>query len=56
MAGGKRSGAGRPPNPDKKIKYGTKLRPDQVKWLRSKRRGFAAKFFEDAIDDKIKED
>ena len=50
MAGGKRIGAGRPLKPDKKINYGTKLRPDQVNLLRSKPRGFAAKFFEMAID------
>lgn len=50
MAGGKRKGAGRPLKPDKKIPYATKLRPDQVAWLRAQKRGWAAQFFERVID------
>jgi len=53
MAGGKREGAGRPANPQKKRAYATALRPDQIKWLRSKKRGWAAKFFERVIDEAI---
>jgi hypothetical protein len=51
MAGGKRQGAGRPVSTDKKISYATKIRPDQVQWLRSKKRGFAAQFLEKVIDE-----
>ena len=51
--GGKRRGAGRPPIPEhlRKISYANKIRPDQVGWLQSKKRGFAAQFLEKVIDD-----
>ena len=52
MAGGKREGAGRPANLQKKVVYSTvKLRPEQVDWLRKQKRGMAAKIFESAVDD-----
>ena len=51
MAGGKREGAGRPANLQKKVVYSTvKLRPEQIDWLRKQKRGIAAKIFESAID------
>lgn len=51
MAGGKREGAGRPANLQKKVVYSTvKLRPEQIDWLRKQKRGIAAKLFESAID------
>lgn len=46
--GGQRSGAGRPKKPDKKITYATKLRQDQIAWLRARKN--AAKVLEDLID------
>jgi hypothetical protein len=53
MAGGAREGAGRPaiPQKEKKRAYATKLRPDQIKWIQSQKRGWAAKFFEQVIDE-----
>ncbi len=51
MSGGKREGAGRPANLQKKVVYSTvKLRPEQIDWLRKQKRGIAAKIFESAID------
>ena len=51
MAGGKRKGAGRPANLQKKVVYSTvKLRPEQINWLRKQKRGLAAKIFESAVD------
>lgn len=50
--GGHRQGSGRKPKPDKKINYNTKLRPDQVEWLRAKNN--AAKVLEYLIDNAIK--
>ena len=50
-AGGKREGAGRPAKKDKKKSYATKLRPDQIQWLQSQKRGWAAQFFERVIDE-----
>lgn len=48
--GGKRYGSGRKPLPEtKKISYATRLRPDQVKWLRSQQN--AAQILEVLIDD-----
>lgn len=46
--GGNRPGSGRKPKPDKKITYSTKLRPDQVSWLRAQKN--AAKALEYLID------
>lgn len=48
-SGGKRKGSGRKPKPDKKIKYATKLRPDQIAWLKKQRN--QAKTIENALDD-----
>lgn len=48
---GKRKGAGRKPAPNKKQKYATMLRPDQVEWLKSQKN--AAKEIEDGIDFRI---
>ena len=41
--GGRREGSGRPQIPDdeKKQLYATKLRPDQIKWLRSQKKAAA---------------
>lgn len=47
-SGGKRQGAGRKPKPDKKIKYATKLRPDQIAWLRQQQN--QAETIETALD------
>ena len=33
--GGQRKGAGRKPSPDKKKGYSTKLRSDQIEWLKA---------------------
>lgn len=46
--GGKRKGAGRKPSPNKKVSYATKLRQDQIEFLRSLKN--AAKWLEDMID------
>lgn len=51
-SGGKRKGAGRKPSPNKKIQYSTRLRPDQIEWLKKKN---ASKTIEDALD-KFKKD
>ena len=51
--GGKRKGAGRKPMPDKKQTYATRLRPDQIAWLRSQKN--AAKEIETALDRHIEE-
>jgi hypothetical protein len=52
--GGKRGGAGRPATPpeEKKITYSTKLRPDQIAWLKGKYK--AAAILERLIDEEIK--
>lgn len=52
--GGARPGAGRVPVPEseRKINYYTRLRPDQVKWLRSLKN--AAVVLERLIDDEMK--
>ena len=51
--GGQRKGAGRPaiPEHEKKKDYGTKLRPDQIAWLRSQYK--AAAILERLIDEEI---
>ena len=49
--GGKRKGAGRKPSPDKKQTYSTRLRPDQILWLRG--HDNAAKEIETALDKHI---
>jgi len=46
--GGKRPGSGRKPKTDKKKMYATKLRPDQIEWLRSQEN--AARTIEKLID------
>lgn len=46
--GGSRPGSGRKANPNKKVAYTTKLRPDQVEWLRSLKN--AASTLEKLID------
>ena len=46
--GGKREGAGRKKNPDKKKNYTTKLRPDQILWLQAQKN--ASKALSDAIN------
>lgn len=58
MAGGARKGAGRKPLPEKEKKkpYTTKIKPNQIKWLRSKPRGWAAKFLERVIDKAMEEE
>ena len=48
MKGGKRPGAGRKPKPDKKQQYATRLRPDQIKFLKGLNN--AAKMLESIID------
>lgn len=50
--GGKRKGAGRKHSPIKKKRYGTRLRPDQIKWLKKQKN--AAMEIEIAIDFYIK--
>ena len=52
--GGQRKGAGRPaiPEHEKKQDYGTKLRPDQIEWLRSQYK--AAAILERLIDEEMK--
>jgi hypothetical protein len=54
--GGARQGSGRKPLPDeqKKQTYSTKLRPDQIEWLRSQKK--AASILERLIDNKIQEE
>lgn len=54
--GGKREGAGRPQVPDdqKKQIYATKLRPDQIRWLRSQKK--AAAILERLIDQEMQKD
>ena len=55
--GGKREGAGRPAGTtkkDKKQTYATRLRPDQIRWLRRQKN--AAKEIEIALDNHIKTD
>lgn len=49
--GGKRDGSGRKPEPDKKLSYNTKLRPDQIEWLRSQYK--AAAILEKLIDNEM---
>lgn len=51
--GGQRKGAGRPaiPEHEKKKDYGTKLRPDQIEWLRSQYK--AAAILERLIDEEM---
>lgn len=51
--GGQRKGAGRPaiPEEEKKKDYGTKLRPDQIEWLRSQYK--AAAILERLIDEEM---
>jgi len=56
MAGGKREGAGRPANPQKKQAYTIRLRPDQIEWLRSQKRGVAASLFEQAVTAAMEKD
>ena len=46
--GGRRPGSGRKIKTDKKKAYTTKLRPDQIEWLRSQKN--AARTLEDLID------
>jgi len=50
MRGGKRTGAGRKPSPNKKQAYATKLYPEKVRFLRSLKN--AAKWLDEAIDEK----
>ena len=52
MAGGKRDGAGRKPVPIKKQKKSitVTMRPDQIEWVRSQRRGWLAAAIEKMID------
>jgi len=50
--GGKRKGAGRKPSLIKKQRYGTRLRQDQIKWLKDQKN--AAKEIEKALDYRIK--
>ena len=50
-SGGKREGAGRKSDPNKKVRYTTRLRPDQIAWLQAQKN--AAKYIEDAIYEKI---
>jgi len=50
--GGKREGAGRPKEPNKKKRYTIRLRPDQILWLKNRN---ASKTIGDAIDRLIKE-
>ena len=45
-------GAGRKPNPDKKIPYATKLRPYIIDWLRSRKN--ASREIEIALEKHIK--
>lgn len=54
--GGGREGSGRPQIPDdeKKQIYSTKLRPDQIKWLRSQKK--AAAILERLIDDEMQKE
>ena len=56
MAGGKRKGAGRKPIPEhlKKKTYSTRIRYDQIEWIKRKPHGWFAKWLEKAIDTKIK--
>ena len=52
--GGKREGAGRPAGTtkkDKKQTYATRLRPDQIRWLRRQKN--AAKEIEIALDNHL---
>lgn len=51
--GGSRTGSGRKPVPetDKKQNYTTKLRPDQISWLRSQKK--AAAILEKLIDNEM---
>lgn len=54
--GGARKNSGRKLgvfNPNRKVQYATKLRPDQIKWLRLKKN--MAKFLERLIDREMKE-
>jgi hypothetical protein len=44
-----KKGPGRPKKPDKKMQYSTRLRPDQIKWLKHAPEK-AAKLIEIAID------
>jgi len=58
MIGGKRKGAGRPPVPDhlKKKTYSTKIRFDQIEWIKSNPHGWFAKWLEEVIDKEMKRD
>ena len=51
--GGQRKGAGRKPSPDKKKGYSTKLRSDQIEWLKANKP--AAQHIEKALDEYIKQ-
>jgi len=53
MRGGTRKGSGRPaiPKPAQKQSYATKLRPDQIEWLRSQYK--AAAILERLIDNEM---
>ena len=55
MVGGKRKGAGRPPVPDnlKKKTYSTKIRFDQIEWIKDHPHGWFAKWLETNIDKEI---
>ena len=46
--GGKRKGAGRPADPDKKVMFSTRIRPDLLKWLQAQEN--QAREIEDALD------
>ncbi len=48
MKGGNRKGAGRKSRPDSKKRYTTRLRPDQIEFLRGLKN--AAKWLENLID------
>lgn len=54
--GGRREGSGRPQISDdeKKQLYSTKLRPDQIKWLRSQKK--AAAILERLIDEEMQKE
>jgi hypothetical protein len=51
MRGGKRKGAGAPTLPENKKRQSLTVRllPHQIEWIKSKKRGFATSFVEDAI-------
>lgn len=42
---------GRPFKPNRKLPYGTKLRPDQIEWLRAQGTRKAASILEAALDE-----